>query len=501
MLVNLLMKRACLTIVQTSVEKIRESIPKFYEELYYEIYLNYSGKKDSLNTSAIYSKYSFLANKELAIKLKEEKDKRSRYLSAFIHESYLHSKTSKIKDKVSTLEGNIYIEYEGQKINYRIAPIIITNESNRVKRRELYYKRIKETYKINRYLIKLWNAFLKVSKELGYKNYLEYCEYVNIKNYFKLYEEAKRFLDKTRKLYIDYMSDEFKKLNLDFYESERHDLAYFFRAKEFDQMFPKEKMLEVLEISLNNLGFNFKEYTNIIIDSELREKKTSRAFVSPVKIPEQIYLVLTPKGGQDDYLALFHEAGHAFHFANVERNNEPEFKYLGPASITETFAFLFEYLLLDKNFIRTYFNYNEKYLKFQYIYKLYFLRRYCSKLLYEIELNTRGANNLVSYLYKEIMERNMITKHERALFLIDIDPGMYTAEYLEAWFFETQLRNYLREKFGYEWFKNKGAGEFLKSIWRSGTQYTLEELATKLGFKGISSDYIYEDIVTNLERL
>jgi len=40
-------------------------------------------------------------------------------------------------------------------------------------------------------------------------------------------------------------------------------------------------------------------------------------------------------------------------------------------------------------------------LKFQYLYKLYFLRRYCSKLIYEIELNTRGIDKKSGFLYKK----------------------------------------------------------------------------------------------------
>jgi hypothetical protein len=296
------------------------------------------------------------------------------------------------------------------------------------------------------------------------------------------------------------MKEEFKKIGLDFDDSERHDLAFFFRASKFDKLFPKEKMLEIFNNFLEDFKLSLKNYPSIILDLEEREKKTTRAAVFPVDIPNKIYLVVYPKGGQDDYLALFHEAGHAFHFANISKDTLPEFKYLGPSSLTETFAFLFEYLLLQRSFLKRYLVVDEEYLRFQYLYKLYFLRRYCSKLLYEIKLNSEGIERKSGYEYKKIMEANMITKHERASFLSDIDPGLYTAEYLEAWFFESQLRTHLIDKFGEEWFTSENALNYLKKIWSRGFEHIVEEIAKEIGFKGVDSVYVYEEIVKNLSR-
>jgi hypothetical protein len=96
------------------------------------------------------------------------------------------------------------------------------------------------------------------------------------------------------------------------------------------------------------------------------------------------------------------------------------------------------------------------------------------------------------------MEQNMITKHKRINFLNDIDPGMYTAEYLEAWFFESQLKRYLKDKYGEDWFVKKEARDFLIKIWNQGFKYTLEEISQELGYKGIEVNYVYEEILEGL---
>jgi hypothetical protein len=51
-----------------------------------------------------------------------------------------------------------------------------------------------------------------ISKELGYRNYLEYCSFVNLKYYEKLKNRALEFLAKTKSLYVDLMSESFKKI-------------------------------------------------------------------------------------------------------------------------------------------------------------------------------------------------------------------------------------------------------------------------------------------------
>jgi hypothetical protein len=75
---------------------------------------------------------------------------------------------------------------------------------------------------------------------------------------------------------------------------------------------------------------------------------------------------------------------------------------------------------------------------------------------------------------------------------------MYTAEYLEAWFFESQLKRYLKDKYGEDWFVKKEARDFLIKIWNQGFEYTLEEISRELGYKEIEVNYIYEEIFEGL---
>src|SRR5678809_1700456 len=92
----------------------------------------------------------------------------------------------------------------------------------------------------------------------------------------------------------------------------------------------------------------------IIYDVGDRPGKRARAFCAPTRVPEEVYLVLRPHGGQSDYTTLLHEAGHALHFANVRDDYPFEYRWLGDNSITESYAMLFDHRIQDKGWLLRY---------------------------------------------------------------------------------------------------------------------------------------------------
>src|SRR4030095_7629836 len=150
------------------------------------------------------------------------------------------------------------------------------------------------------------------------------------------------------------------------------------------------RLVETLERTLAGLGIDLRSQSNVTLDLEQRPSKSSRAFCSPVHVPNEVYLVISRKGGRDDYAALFHEAGHTEHYANVDSELPFEFRYLGDNSVTEGFAFLLEHLTEDPSWLAFAPGDadGDRYLEYVRASKLVFLRRYAAKLTYELELHT-----------------------------------------------------------------------------------------------------------------
>ena len=107
---------------------------------------------------------------------------------------------------------------------------------------------------------------------------------------------------------------------------------------------------------------------------------------------------------------------------------------------------------------------------------LWLLRRYCAKLIYEIEFHTAADVTAMRPRYVELLADAVKVTPSDTDYLADIDDGFYASQYLRAWAFEAQLRAYLREKFGNAWFTRRDAGGLLRELWAEGQKPTADEI-------------------------
>ena len=72
-------------------------------------------------------------------------------------------------------------------------------------------------------------------------------------------------------------------------------------------------------------------------------------------------------------------------------------------------------------------------------------RRYCAKLLYELELHRSDNARSKSKRYADLLTAYLGVRYNPADYLFDVDDGFYCARYLRAWAFEAQLRRHLED--------------------------------------------------------
>ncbi len=266
-------------------------------------------------------------------------------------------------------------------------------------------------------------------------------------------------------------------------EARRHDLVRVFRAPELDRVMPPDALREAAEAPIRRMGIDPAAAGRIRVDDEPRPAKTPRAFVTALRIPDEIILVVRPGGGPDDYAAYLHELGHALHFAYTDSNLPVEYRRLGDSSVTEAFAFLQDGQLRERGWLKRFVGVGQPadVLRFTAFHKLWFLRRYAAKLEYELFLHAEGPGARSRDAYRDLLSAATLVEWPAELYLADTDPFFYAARYLRAWIFEAQLRGLLRERFDEEWYRNDRSGPFLLSLWRQGQRHTLEELAADLG--------------------
>jgi hypothetical protein len=279
-------------------------------------------------------------------------------------------------------------------------------------------------------------------------------------------------------------------------DGRRCDVARIFRAPDLDVSFPAERLLPTLHATVRDLGMLLEDQSNIRLDTVTRPLKSPRAFCAPILVPDDVRLVLKPSGGEADYEVLLHEAGHAEHYANVDRTLPFAYRRLGDASVTESYAFLLEYLATDPGWLRRHLGVTNPQALHRLVgfHRLYFLRRYGAKLLYEQELHRADEPSDVAPLYDELLTQHVGVGYGQESYLTDVDAGFYCAAYLRAWIFEAQHRRYLQREFDDEWYRNPKAGKFLVELWRDGQRHPVDDLARFMGYSGLDIGPVTEDI-------
>jgi hypothetical protein len=161
-----------------------------------------------------------------------------------------------------------------------------------------------------------------------------------------------------------------------------------------------------------------------------------------------------------------------------------EAKRLGDVSVTEAWATLMEHLLLEPGWLsrRLDFPKPEEFAAEAATGSLYLLRRYCAKLLYEIEFHGDGGLNekKLPSRYVELLGDALKIEPSPTDYLGDIDPGFYVTGYLRSWALQSQLREHFRERFGSTWFADRKAGGMLRELWSEGHRLNADELLSEV---------------------
>jgi hypothetical protein len=227
----------------------------------------------------------------------------------------------------------------------------------------------------------------------------------------------------------------------------------------------------------------------VLYDTEDRAGKRSRAFCASTRIPEEVYLVLRPHGGQSDWSTFLHELGHALHFGFMNPELPFEYRWLGDNSITEGYAMLFDHFMQDAGWLKRYTPLKgaklDAFMRASAFYELHMLRRYAAKLLYEIDLHSgRFAYDQLADLYVERLTRATSFRYSGAEAFVDVDPRFYATRYLRAWQLQALITETLRERFDADWWRNPRAGPWIVGeLFALGQQETATELATRISDK------------------
>ena len=485
------------------LDAYRERADRFVAAIDEEYYLHYAGHKASLDLAPIYDEYAELTSLEQANAIESAVDgnRRTRELWRFACQGYLGNLTREHAERAAQVEAELTATVDGDEIPFRMLRPTIANEPDRERRRRLEETRNALT---EEHLLPIQLDAAQVEREavgeLGAPNYVE----LHRRFGFRLDElrgQCRTFLDETEQLWEQAGDRLFRsRAAVGLAEAKRYDVARVFRAPEWDPSFPADRMLPALEATLGDLGIDLRAQANVELDVEQREKKTPRAFCAPIEVPQRVVLVIQPIGGVDDWRALFHEAGHTEHFAHTRADLAVEERRFGDYAVTEGWAMLLEHLVQDAAWLNRRLDVPRPtdFVAESATGLLYLVRRYCAKVLYELELHEADDPVPLRNRYVEILADALKIEPSGTDYLGDVDAGFYSTEYVRAWAFEAQLKRFFREKFGSTWFTRRDAGSLLRELWSEGQRPTADEILKELTSAEIEleavSEYVRESL-------
>lgn len=481
-----------------TLERLRSEGQRFMEEVSREHYLAHAGLKPTADLQTIYARHAAILGEDALALVREEfrgatvgsDDHRSaRLMLEWLTDSVVGRALVALDEREIAWEGSAVVPLDdGRVIPYQRAAIDIGNAANRDERMliERARARVVETE-----LAPLRRERFQREKELieameiapTFNATFETLSGVDLRG---LVAECEQFLRDTQAMWDDVYAETVRsKLRVDPGEATRADALHLLRAQEFDAHFPSASMETSVRRQTTAMGIDPDAAGRIIYDTGEREGKRARAFCAPVRVPDEVYLVLRPHGGQADYRTLLHELGHALHFAYTRTDYPFEWRWLGDNSVTEGYAMLLDHLMHDAGWLARYTELGRRhaptFLRTVGFEELHFLRRYCAKLIYETALYGGDVGwDALPDLYVERLTSATTFRYDRADAFADVDPRFYAARYLRAWQLQALLTETLVERFDEDWWRNPQAGPWVVgALFGEGQRELAGELAER----------------------
>ena len=488
-----------------SLDRLRGGGERLMEELSREYYRAQAGLQQGAELAPIYTRHADVLSEESLAMARElfrsatpgsEELRSARLLLDWQAEGHVSRTLAPLDEREIAWEASAVVHVpDGRRIPFQRMAIEIANSTDRDERLALESARAKL---VAAELAPLRRERFQRERELtegleiapGYNAAFTAVSGIDLPG---LVAQCQAFLRDTREMWGDvFRSSVRQKLGIEPSEARRADALALMRAPEFDPYFPGSDMEREILRQTGEMGVDAHAGGRITFDTAEREGKRSRAFCAPVRVPQEVYLVLRPHGGQADYRTFLHELGHALHFGCTRPDLPFEYRWLGDNSITESYAMLFDHLMHDSGWLLRYTRLGRPglpaFLRTVGFEELHFLRRYSAKLIYEYALYSGEVSwDSLPDLYVATLSDATLFEYDAADAFVDVDPRFYSARYLRAWQLQALITRTLVERFDEDWYRNPRSGPWIvEHLFAEGQRELAQELAERVGGEPLS---------------
>jgi hypothetical protein len=459
-----------------------------------ELYQHGAGLHDELAVGPIYAKHAALFSRPMVDALRGLVDAggpeigHNRALLAVATDGFIEQQVAALSDAIGTAEATATVVWRGESIPFRAVRNRIGEISGRAERNGLYASYLEAEEAINPMRRERFERIASLARELGYADYVDLIKVTRGYDPDLLGAEIRDFLAESETPYFAALRRYLARIEIEQGDASLADLWYLLRGSGWDNWFDGRRLMAVLGSTLRGLGIELNDQPGATLDVEARPHKSPRAFVAVVNAPRDVRLVIQPRGGWNDYGVVMHEAGHLEHFLHVDERLPVSQRELGDASVTEGYATTFERLLGEPAWLNEQLGMPlEHAVAFADFWSLRFLniqRLTAARHLHELRMHRGGDDAVHRATYSGLAGLITGVREPEERYL-QIDDGMYAANYLRSFMLDAALTEHLTQRHGETWWRSPAAGETLKRAWSRGQEWTSEQVIAHLGYDSL----------------
>lgn len=503
------------------LSEYRNRFSEFHTEIHRDNYLVRSGQKSRSERRSIMSEHSdlFMSEKiaELKSALKEispgrQNDRAAvRRLIAFASGGNLARAAEELAEEIRRYEMNARIDWRGESRAIPAALTLLGDESDAALRRDLFARIDNALQTIDDLRAERMALIRESVLRLGYQDSVKLVGELFDLDLARLTASADKILSKTESVYLNALSPLVPvQTGLGLDQATEADLQRFLRFTRFDHFFEGELLLKSYRELFAAFGFKTEKQTNLTLDLAVRPQKQIDAFCSPIEVPEEIILSFTVRGGQANFRGLFREAGYAQHFAWTSQNSLPEFRRSGAfdvlggqTALRLAWGLLLQNLFLDESYLMSSagFAENRTFRRTLAVFRLMAVRRTAALVRYDAEFHAEQKLVNPGGRYVELVSDAVRFRTSESGRLRETARPFRAADVFRACAFESQMREYLKTKYGQRWWASTKAGDALIDLWNTGERYSIEELAAIIGLGELDFDWLASELQTQTTEL
>ena len=464
-----------------------------------------AGLKSEQDTASIAERYAWLYSGETLDAVGDPVGEERRRVRSAVLQGIIERRTAVQQDRLSTFYANALAKIGDDQVPFYSAQAEATREPDSRRREALGEGTAAVMAEADELQLELEAAVQEVIRGFGLGDSTAFWSALKEVDYGQLRDELARVADAAAGRYRAWVEPRMEAAGHPFGECPNWHQPFIRGLPEYDAAFPEERFEPVMRRTFDDIGLELFSVASIHIDLEDRPSKNPRASVWVPEAGWEVHLLVRPSGGNGDYAAFLHEAGHALHFGLTDMTIGWPLANVGRSmAYAELWSFLFERVGHDPAWIAEATGVSdavaERIATDQAGVDLMLFMRYVGKFTAELDLYAgdpldaqRGRR-----IYSSVVSARTGFRYDPRAWQYDRDAAFYSADYLRAWLAEAALDQRLRDWFGERWWAVPEAGAWLREQWCRGWEPEAEEVVEETGGRPWSGDALLERIERRL---